>query len=358
MYVVIMAGGSGTRFWPLSRQKHPKQFLDIIGGKPMLRQTYERISELVPDRNVFVVVGKSHEQETKKILADKKDIHILAEPFGRNTAPCIGLAAMVISQQGNDLPIVILPADHFIAQPDVFRSDIQKAGDLAGKTNCIVTIGIVPVRPETGYGYIERESEKIENGIYRVKSFVEKPDFETAKRYLESGRYFWNAGIFVARPSVLLGEFEKHMPDFYSNLVRLADHIGKEDFKTYLEALYEKAPNISFDYAIMEKTETEVYVVPSACGWSDVGSWYSLYELRATREGDDKGNLLDGSGKFFNCRNCFVMNRGTQWIAMLGLKDVLIVNTDDAILVADLKMHQQVRKITEHLKQSDKDELL
>ncbi|SFN07572.1 mannose-1-phosphate guanylyltransferase [Thermodesulforhabdus norvegica] len=357
MNVVIMAGGSGTRFWPLSREKRPKQFLDIIGDRPMIFQTYERIRPLASDKDIYVVVGQNHEEETRKIFSST-GVSIVVEPFGRNTAPCIGLAALIISSHDQDEPVVILPADHYIVKPDVFRQDILKALKVASEEDCIVTLGILPTRPETGYGYIEREERDLGvPGLYRVKMFVEKPDIETAKRYLESGRFFWNAGIFIAKPSVLLKEFEKYMPSFYRGLLELKAHIGKPSFDRVLRRVYEDVENISFDYAIMEKTDRPVYVVASDCGWSDVGSWYSLYELRAVDEASKEGNVVDGDGAFFHSRRCFVMNRSGRWIALLGLEGVLVVDTPDALLVARLEDHQKVREITDFLKREGMDHL-
>lgn len=357
MDVVIMAGGSGTRFWPLSREKRPKQFLDIIGNKPMLMQTFDRIQPLVPENRVFIVVGKEHETETRNLFSGH-EVRIVVEPVGRNTAPCIGLAAMLISLEGRDDPVVILPADHYIAKTDTFTSDIRKAVSVAVDRECIVTVGILPTRPETGYGYIEQEEGR--TGIYgarRVKKFVEKPDFDTARQYLESGRFFWNAGIFVARPSVLLKQFEAYMPSFYQGLMDLRHHVGRETFYKFLKNIYEKVENISFDYAIMEKTTTPVFVIPSNCGWSDVGSWYSLYELRVEKEASDYGNIMDGDGGFFHSKRCFVLSRSGRWIAVLGVEGILVVDTPDAVLVADMRQHQNVREITEYLKSVGKDHL-
>ncbi len=357
MYAVIMAGGSGTRFWPLSRTEFPKQFLDIVGNKSMLLQTYERVSPIVPDDKIYVVVGKVHEKRTQEVFSGR-NVKIVLEPEGKNTAPCIGLASMLISVLNDDEPVVILPADHYVAKPDAFRKNLEMAVEIASSEDCIVTLGIVPTRPETGYGYIERTSEEIKKGIFRVKSFVEKPDFELACEYLKSGNYFWNAGIFVAKASVLLHEFSEFMPHFYEGLIELREHIGKSSFEAKLADLYSKTENISFDYAIMEKTSMPVFVVASDCGWSDVGSWFSLYELRVKEEGDEFGNLMDGEGAFFDCNGCFVVSRTRRWIGLLGLSNVLVVDTDDALLVADIEKHQRVRLITDYLKKRNYKKLL
>ncbi len=358
MYIVIMAGGSGTRFWPLSRERRPKQFLDIIGCRPMLLQTYERIRSVVDDSCVYIVVGKIHEEETRNLFLDRS-VNIVVEPQGKNTAPCIGLAALLIDfQGGGGDPIAILPADHYVAKEDIFRKDLEKALKIASSEDCIVTLGIIPTRPETGYGYIERFPGEVDNGVFKVKSFVEKPDFDLACEYLKSGNYFWNAGIFVAKPSVLLHEFAEFMPHFYDGLIELKQYIGEDSFEDKLADLYSRTENISFDYAIMEKTSTPVYVIASDCGWSDVGSWFSLYELRVGKEGDADKNLIDGEGAFFDSKRCFVLSRTGRWVSLLGLEDVLVVDTNDAVLVADLGKHQQVRVITEYLKKHGPKELL
>jgi mannose-1-phosphate guanylyltransferase len=350
MNIVIMAGGAGTRFWPMSRSSRPKQLLKVIGEQPMVRATYERVRDLAPDDRILLVVGQEHLAETQGLFADT-GVTILAESMGRNTAPCIGLAARLIASRGNDEPMVILPADHYIAKPAVFQNALRQAASRAVHGG-IVTLGIVPTRPETGYGYIEQDPHPPHGpdgaNIYRVLRFVEKPQLELAKQYLMSGNFYWNAGIFVATPSTLLSEFALRMPEFYRGLEELAPSFNTPGFDVALAGLYLRTESISFDYAIMEATSQVVHVIPCDCGWSDVGSWNSLYEVR-TVEQDDRGNVQEGDAVVLDCAGCFVLSRGKRLVAVLGLSNVLVVDTEDALLVADLERSQDVKKITAYL---------
>ncbi len=319
MFFVIMAGGSGTRFWPVSRRRHPKQFLTIIGDQPMVKATYDRISTMAPDSHIILVVGREHEEETKKVFSGTS-VRILAEPQGRNTAPCIGLAARYVQLMGSNEPLVMLPADHYIAQPEVFRAAIGDAANLAAREKAIVTLGIVPTRPETGYGYIQREASAPETewgAAHRVRRFVEKPDLQHAEQYLLSGEFYWNAGIFVATADLLMSEFSTLMPPFHQGLEELAD-FDSSGFHARLASLYEDTDSISFDYAVMEKTSRPVYVLPCNCGWSDVGSWYSLYEARRSEQ-DSAGNLVEGDPLVMDCSQSFIVSRETGSWRLSGL---------------------------------------
>jgi len=358
MFSVIMCGGSGTRFWPASRKQKPKQFLDITGKRPMVVETCNRLSPLVSDEEMILVLGAEHFEEATGLFAGR-DVHILAEPVGRNTAPCIGLGAIYARHLGCNGPVAFLPADHFIGNPSRFLGDLQTAGEIADKGG-IVTLGIIPNRPETGYGYIRRGQDPVDAGertAYRVSEFVEKPDLEKAHHYLASGEYYWNGGIFVARPETILKETEKQLPDLYKGIERLAGVLGADRFEAELGDVYENLTGISFDYGIMENTEEDVYVVPSECGWSDVGSWASLYELRRSEQ-DRAQNLVDGETLLVESENSFVSGQGGRLVACLGLKDALVVDTPDALLVADLNRSQDIRKIVDQLKETGKDRLL
>jgi len=360
MSFVIMAGGSGTRFWPVSRKHYPKQFLPITGKRPMVVETYSRIRPLAKsDSEIFVVVGSHHTDITRKLFYGT-DVNIIAEPVGRNTAPCIGLAAVLAQSRGFNEAMAVLPSDHYVALPDLFRKDLAVAMDLAGKTDCIVTLGIVPTRPETGYGYIEvPPGSSLEMGTpLPVNSFREKPDVATAESYLASGRYLWNAGIFVAKPSVFLGELAHALPEFYQNLEKFRSALGTSDLDTLLVSLYQSAPNISFDYAVMEKAKVPVFVVPSSCGWSDVGSWFSLYELKSTEKLPKDGNVAEGEAFFFDASENFVYSTTSRTIVVLGLSRVLVVDTQDAVLVAGIDQHQNVRAIPEYFARIGKNQLV
>jgi len=358
MYAVVMAGGSGTRFWPASRKDLPKQFLNITGSDPMLLETCKRLCSLVSDKEMIVVLGKNHEQKAQELLGDR-DVHILAEPVGRNTAPCIALGALYARYLGCNGAIAFLPADHFIRDRKAFLQCLQIAAQVA-ETGGIVTLGIVPTRPETGYGYIRRAhgpGQGTTGSAFKVSAFVEKPDFETAKKYLADGNYFWNAGIFVATPATILAEIRTCLPDLYKGMERLEHALGTDDFPRALEQVYPGLESISFDYGVMERTKGDIYVVPCECGWSDVGSWSSVYELRSS-EYDETNNLVEGDALVMDCHNSFISSRNGRTVAVLGLERCLVVDTEDSLLVADLDRAQDIRKIVDALKKSGKERLL
>lgn len=358
MFVIIMAGGSGTRFWPSSRKGKPKQFLNILGEDPMVVATCNRLSSLARDEEMILVLGREHLGEAKALLGSR-EIHMLAEPVGRNTAPCIGLGAIYAAHLGCKEPIAFLPADHFIRDADAFVADLKRAGKIA-ESGAIVTLGIVPTRPETGYGYIRRSDAQIEASdkpIYPVSAFVEKPDPEMASQYLTSGEYFWNAGIFVATPQTIMNQIELYLPDLYKGLTRLKKTLGTDAFEEDMERVYENLEAVSFDFGIMERTKEPVFVVPSECGWSDVGSWASLYELRG-RDHDQDRNLSDGDPVLIDCEGSFISSQSGRLVACLGLNNCLIVDTPEALLVADLRRSQEIREIVKKLKDAKKDDLL
>lgn len=358
MFAVIMAGGSGTRFWPISRNKRPKQFLNISGSDPMIVETCNRINPLVNDKEMIIVLGREHFDEAKELLQDR-EILILAEPMGRNTAPCIGLGAIYAQELGCDGAVAFLPADHYIGDPASFLNCLQQAATIA-ESKGIVTLGIVPTRPEIGYGYIKKakmRSDFSNAPAFRVSAFVEKPDLETASRYLGSGQYLWNAGIFVATPDTILREIKKCLPDLHQGLKRIKDAIGTELFEAELEMVYQELEAISFDYGIMEKTDSPVFVLPCDCGWSDVGSWESLYDLKKA-DHDRFRNLCEGDILQIDCNNNYISGMSGRLVACLGIGNCLIVDTPDALLVADLNRSQDIRLVVEKLKKGKKEKLL
>ena len=358
MFAVIMCGGSGTRFWPASRKARPKQFLNITGKEPMIVETCDRLRPLIRDEEMVLILGKQHLAEAEQLFKGR-GVSMLAEPVGRNTAPCIGLGAIYAKYRDCTGPVAFLPADHFIGDPEAFLKSLEIAGDVA-KNGGIATIGIVPNRPETGYGYIKRgdpQGSDEEPTVFSVSQFVEKPDLETAVGYLASGEYYWNGGIFVANPETILRETERQLPELYEGLLELEKALGTDAFEPAFQKVYGNLASVSFDYGIMENTREPVYVIPSQCGWSDVGSWESLYELRSF-ERDGTGNLGDGKTLFIDCEGTFVSGSGGRTIACLGLKDCLVVDTEDSLLVADLKHSQGIRKVVDRLKKSGREDLL
>jgi len=353
-----MAGGSGTRFWPASRKRHPKQFLNITGRGPMVVETCDRLKPIAGDDEIIFVLGQEHLGITRGLFGDR-GVHILGEPVGRNTAPAIGLGALYARHLGCEDAVAFLPADHFIGNPSAFLEALRAAGELANSGG-IVTLGIVPNRPETGYGYIRRDQIHVDScGLkaYRVSEFVEKPGLEKAHAYLASGDYFWNGGIFVATPQVILQETKELLPELYESLMRLDSVLGTPEFDIALRDVYDTIPGISFDYGIMEKTHTEVYVLPCECGWSDVGSWASLYELK-TPDQDADQNLVDGDSLLIDCKQSFISGNSGRLVACVGLNNCLVVDTPEALLVADLDRSQDIGRIVDYLKRTGKDELL
>ncbi len=358
MFAVIMCGGSGTRFWPVSRRSRPKQFLNITGRGPMVVDTCDRLKPLAGDEEMLLVLGHEHLKDAENLFKDR-GVHMLAEPVGRNTAPCIGLGAIYARHLGYAGSVAFLPADHFIGDTSSFVKALEAAGELASSGG-IVTLGIVPTRPETGYGYIRRDKgHRDVKGFstYEVSEFVEKPDLEKALNYLESGEYYWNAGIFVATAETILNEIEAHLPGLFSGLLRLEKAFGTKGFETEFKAVYEEIKGVSFDYGIMEKTGKKVYVLPCECGWSDVGSWASLYDLRAF-DHDGHKNLAEAETLLIDCEGSFVSGRGGRLVACLGLKNCLVVDTPDALLVADLDRSQDIREIVDRLRRTGNEELL
>jgi mannose-1-phosphate guanylyltransferase/mannose-6-phosphate isomerase len=305
---------------------------------------------------MIIILGRNHLREAKRVLKGRK-VHILAEPIGRNTAPCIGLGAIYARCLGCKGAIAFLPADHHIADPAAFTMALDQAGNLA-ESGGIVTIGIIPSRPETGYGYIKiASSDRKDHPFFKVSSFVEKPDLKMARSYLASGDYYWNAGIFVATRETILNEIRLHLPDLYKGLLSLEKVLGTGSFEKRLGTVYKGLKSISFDHGIMEKTGSPTLVIPCDCGWSDVGSWESLHELKL---GDDGGlrNFSEGESILIDCKNSLVSGMSGRLVACLGVKNCVIVDTDDALLVADLKKSQDIRKIVEYLKRNKREDLL
>ncbi len=358
MYAVIMAGGSGTRFWPLSRTHRPKQFLSISGNEPMLVETCNRLRPLARDEEMIVILGEKHLAEARELFQDRK-IHVLAEPVGRNTAPCIGLGAIYARYSGCDGPVAFLPADHFIASPDSFLESLKTACDVAEEGG-IVTLGIVPTRPETGYGYIHRTDHSLDSfnhPVYKVSAFIEKPDMEVATKYLTSGEHFWNAGIFVSTCETVLKEIEEQLPGLYEGLMDLEKSLGTDSFEDRFKEVYEKLESVSFDYGVMENARSPVYVIPCECGWSDVGSWMSLYELRG-KDHDVRRNLCEGETILVDCHDSYISGKSGRLVACLGMDHCIVVDTEDALLIADLSRSQDIREIVRELKKRKKEDLL
>jgi len=349
MYIVILAGGSGTRFWPLSRTARPKQLISVTGDRSMLQRTVDRVLPLKPKR-IMVVTNALQAEETKRQLSGYRRIAIdvIAEPYGRNTAPAIGLAAAIIASHDPTGVMVVLPADHFIRDEEAMCEAIDVAVNSARK-GYLMTMGIVPTRPETGYGYIEADTEMRGEGPFPVKSFIEKPPLQDALRYLENGSFFWNSGMFAWRSDVLLNEMSKYLPDMHAAISSLSfnsDVWELSDLEGQIEEIYSRVENISIDYGVMEKS-ANVQVVPVEMGWSDVGSWGALEEVAAA---DDNGTICINAAQHVNVESsdCIIYGGGKA-VATVGVQGVIVVATDDAVLVCSRERAQDVKKVVEHL---------
>jgi mannose-1-phosphate guanylyltransferase len=350
MFAVIMAGGSGTRFWPASREHLPKQFLKITSDRTMLEETVARVGLFTQLDQTCIVVGRVHAGMTRQLLPDSP-VQVLVEPVGRNTAACIGLAALHAKRLGADEPVVVLPADHFIADVGSFAQTIRAAARIA-RRDAIITLGIKPDRPETGYGYIltggaQGESQGLP--YFKVQRFVEKPNYNTALGYLSSGDYLWNSGIFVFTARKILAEIETCIPALYAGLMEIDKAIGAPGYEAVLDRVYPALESISIDYGVMERTEQPVYVFKADFGWSDVGSWQALYELRGG-EYDAGENLLLGDAMVVDAKRNLVFSSTERKVALLGVEDLVVVDTPDAVMVARLDRSQEVKRFPDLLK--------
>lgn len=352
-YCVIMAGGIGSRFWPYSREEKPKQFLDFFGtGRSLLQMTIDRFRPLIPIENVFIVTNKAYKNIILEQVPDLAQSQILCEPARRNTAPCIAYAtaaiqARVKGQDPKEINIVVAASDHLILEEEKFRQTIQKAFDFVGANKAICTLGMQPTRPETGYGYIQylpssiaNDQSPITNGIFPVKQFKEKPNLETAKDYLASGDYLWNSGIFIWSLETINEALELHLPQVASIFAQGAAVMGTDQEEAFIEENFPRCPNISIDYAVMEKAHN-VFVLPSSFGWSDLGTWGSLYELS---EKDEKGNVsLHSKAHFYEAeRNIVVLESGKVAIVQ-GVDDLIIAEQDGALLICKKPEEQRIK---------------
>jgi len=373
LFAIILAGGSGVRFWPLSRETWPKQMLRIAGEDTLLRQTIKRINGFVPPKNIWIVTTEDKAQDIKFHLDSlgsmAKEIQFIKEPLGRNTAPAIGLTAIYLQHFFPQSVMIVMPSDHAIPDTDNFLSDLRVAIQGAMK-DYLVTFGIKPIRPETGYGYIKIDrSSKIEvKGLAKVERFAEKPDLQTAKTYLSDGSYFWNSGIFVWKTSTILSEIQTHLPSLYRVLKQIEsllfepdkpnrpdkrDRRDRPDRPNRFATLYADLESVSIDYGIMERSSNTL-IVPANFRWSDLGSWAALDEVI---EKDDMGNILRGNAIDLGSQSSTIF-AGERLVATIGLKDMVVVDTPDATLVIPKEKVQEVRKIVEVLKKNGREEHL
>ena len=367
VFAVILAGGAGVRFWPYSREMWPKQMLDIVGEDSLLRQTIRRLENFIPSENIVIVTTEKLAQDIKFHLDSlgpaAKKIQFIKEPVGRNTAPAIGLSTIYLHHLHPESIMVVMPSDHAIPDRDAFLRDLRLAVEGA-RRNGLVTFGIKPDRPATGYGYLKRKdpTESSGKGLFRLERFVEKPDFETAREYLSEKNYFWNSGIFVWKTATILAEIENHLPSLYKTLKEMEpllfeshqpDEPNRPNKLNELNRLYSGLDSISIDYGVMEKC-TDVWMVLASFRWSDLGSWTALDEVM---EKDDAGNIIRGNTVDIESQNSTIL-AGERILATIGLKDMVVVDTPDATLVTSKGRDQEVRKIVERLKCGGREEHL
>jgi mannose-1-phosphate guanylyltransferase len=347
-YVVIMAGGIGSRFWPLSKSSHPKQFLDILGtGQSLIRQTFERFKKMVPEDRIFVVTNKNYIGLVKEHLPELPHENILGEPSAKNTAPCIAYATYKIKKLNPNACCVVAPSDHLILNEQQFLDDIKTALEFSEQNDALVSLGIKPTRPDTGYGYIQFLGHDDGDGIHKVKTFTEKPDLELAQKFVESGEFLWNAGIFIWSIKSIVNSFEKYLPDISGNFESIEDELNTTQETDAINNIYPLSNSISIDYGILEKANN-VFVIPCDFGWSDLGTWSSLYEVHDKDENENAINA--GHYELYDTKNCMIDVPKGKLIVINGLEDKIIVDTDKVLLICDKSREQEVKQIVTNLK--------
>ncbi len=349
-YALIMAGGIGSRFWPISRTSHPKQFIDILGtGKTLIQQTYERFLKIVPKENIFILTNEIYISLVKEQLPLLAENQILGEPIMRNTAPCIAYGCHKIRKLNPDASIVVAPSDHLILDSEAFERSINKSLDAAAKNDCLITLGIKPSRPDTGYGYIQYNTKTIEDDFYMVKTFTEKPNADLARTFVQSGDFLWNAGIFVWSVKNILNSFAKYLPEMNDIFNEGETHYNTAHEREFIQSAFSQCTNISIDYGIMEKADN-VYVLPSEFGWSDLGTWASVYDLS---EKDYVGNAVIPSEKviMYDSSNCMVKMPKGKLVILQGLHDFIVVEDNNTLLICPRDQEQEIKQIVGDVKQ-------
>lgn len=356
VYVAIMAGGIGSRFWPESRVKKPKQFLDILNtGKTLIQTTFDRFLKIVAKDNIFIVTSEQYLEEVHKQLPDIRADRILAEPMRRNTAPCIAYVSHKIASMDAHANIIVAPSDHMILNENKFFEIILKGISYTESHDDLVTLGIKPTRPDTGYGYIQFNDRAVAEGIHKVKTFTEKPDSELARTFMMSGEFLWNAGIFLWNTNAIIGAFDKHLQEMNQMFWEARQYFNTPKEKKAIEKAYSRCTNISIDYGVMEKANN-AYVIPSAFGWSDLGTWVSLW---TNYEKDYLGNAVKGKKvMIYDSNNCMVMVPDKKLVVLEGLTDFIVVDTGDVLLVCKKENEQQIKEITADMKMKGEDTFL
>ena len=355
-YVAIMAGGIGSRFWPMSRTALPKQFLDVLNtGKTLVQWTYERYAKFIPAENIFIVTSEEYVDIVKKQLPKLPVENILAEPSKKNTAPCIAYISFKLAQMNPDAKCIVAPSDHLILEEDRFQSIALQALDFVDNIKALATLGIQPTHPNTGYGYIQFEGLEVAKDVYKVKTFTEKPDLEIAKSFLASGDFLWNAGIFAWKISNILTAFEKYQPEMYELFDQEKPHFNTTEENAAIQRIYPQCTNISIDIAIMEKANN-VYVMPASFGWSDLGTWNSAYE---NMEKDYFGNAVASDNVIvIDATKCMVNSPKDKLVVLQGLDDFIVVDTKDVLLICSRDKEQSIKEYVAEVKRNKGDKYI
>ena len=355
-YVAIMAGGIGSRFWPLSRVNYPKQFLDILGtGQSLIQQTFERFARLVPVENIYVITANEYLNITKQQLPKLPVENILGEPFRKNTAPCIAYISFKLQQINPKASLVVAPADHLILNEDRFLEVCKDALDFVNHFNALITIGITPTYANTGYGYIQHESMEAIPSVYKVKTFTEKPNKDLARTFISSGDFLWNSGIFVWQINRGLEGLQKHLPEIYDLFVSEKDKLNTDGEKEAIDSIYPQCSNISIDFGMMEKADN-VYVIPASFGWSDLGTWNSAWE---NMDKDYLDNAVAGNNVIvFDANKCVVHVPDDKLVVLQGLDDYIVVDTKDVLLICHKEKEQDIKEFVAEIKRNKGEKFL
>jgi len=355
-YVAIMAGGIGSRFWPMSRTAYPKQFLDVLNtGKTLVQWTYDRYAKFMPAENIFIVTSEEYVEIVKEQLPLLPIENILAEPSRKNTAPCIAYISFKLAQMDPEATFIVAPSDHLILEESAFEATAMQALDFVENIKALATLGIKPTHPNTGYGYIQYEGHEVAKGIYKVKTFTEKPSLEIAQTFLASGEFLWNAGIFAWKAATILAAFEKHQPEMFELFDNEKAHFNTPQERQAIQKIYPQCVNISIDIAIMEKADN-VYVIPSSFGWSDLGTWNSAYD---NMEKDYFSNAVASDNVVvIDATKCMINAPKDKLVVVQGLDDFIIVDTKDVLLICSKEKEQSIKEYVAEVKRNKGDKYI
>ncbi|MFA4838718.1 MAG: mannose-1-phosphate guanylyltransferase [Candidatus Neomarinimicrobiota bacterium] len=355
MYAVIIAGGVGKRFWPRSRRERPKQLLNIVGEQSMLKLTYERLRQICDEKKIYVIAGSSLKEAILRDLTEIPEKNVVVEPSGKNTAPAIGLVAAIIMDKDPNAVIGIFPSDHLISDVGAFKNSVMTGYRFARDHVALVTFGITPTRPATGYGYIQMDKSvaPVDEDVYKVKTFAEKPLLRTAIRFLESGEFLWNSGMFIWKGASIMNAIKLFLPELHDSLQEIARAIGTPNYDAVLKTQWATIRGVSIDYGVMEKAKN-VYVVAGNFDWSDVGSWDAVYELMPK---DENNNILIGDITAIDSSGCYVYSRKNV-VATIGVKDLIVIQSKDSILIVHRNESEKVKDLVDLLEREKRVEHL